>query len=73
MMSPILNQVAEAMDGEVVIAKLNVDHNQPIAKKSKVRNIPTLVLFQDGQEVNRFVGVKTKKFLIAELRKYSQS
>ena len=71
MMSPVLNDVAEEMDGEVVIGKLNVDHNQPIAKKYKVRSVPTLVLYENGQEIDRFVGVKNKKFLLKELRKYS--
>jgi len=66
--TPILNEVAEVLDGEVKIGKINVDHNQPIAGKLKVRNIPTLVVFKDGQEINRFTGVKTKKFLIRELR-----
>jgi len=66
--APILNDVAEEMDGEVKIGKINVDHNQPIAGKFKVRNIPTLILLKDGQEINRYVGVKTKKFLIKQLR-----
>ncbi len=69
MMAPILNDIAEQMHGEVTVGKLNVDQNQIIAKKNKVRNIPTLVLYQDGQEINRFVGVKTKKYLIKELQK----
>jgi len=72
MMAPILNNIAEEMDGEVIIGKLNVDHNQAVAKKYKVRNIPTLVLYQNGQEIDRFVGVKNKKFLVKELSKYSK-
>ena len=68
MVAPILNDVAEELDGEVKIGKLNIDHNQQVAGKLKVRNIPTLVLFNDGIEIKRFIGVKTKKFLIKELR-----
>ncbi len=68
MVAPILNDVAEEMDGQVTIGKLNVDHNQQIAGKLKVRNIPTLVLFKNGEEIKRFVGVKTKKFLVKEIR-----
>jgi len=67
MIAPVLNEIAEETD-EVTIAKLNVDHNQPVAKKYKVRNIPTMILFQDGQEVKRFVGVKSKKQLMKEIR-----
>ena len=73
MMAPVLNDVAEEMDDEVLIGKLNIDQNQIIAKKNKVKSIPTLVLYQDGQEINRFVGVKNKKFLVKELRKYSKA
>lgn len=69
MMSPVLNDLAESIDDSAQIGKLNVDQNQPIAQKYKVRSIPTLVLFKDGKEINRFVGVKTKKFLVAELAK----
>lgn len=64
MMAPVLNEVAEEMDGQVRVGKLNVDHNQPVAQKYKVRNIPTMILFRDGKEVDRYVGVKSKKALI---------
>jgi thioredoxin 1 len=67
MVTPILNNVAEELHGKVTIGKINVDHNQLIAGKHKVRNIPTLILYQDGIEVKRFVGVKTKKFLLKEI------
>ncbi len=66
MVAPILNEIAEEEPG-VTIAKVNVDHQQPLAQKYKVRNIPTLVMFRDGKEVNRYVGVKTKKFLLKEI------
>ena len=69
MMAPILNDVAESADADVTVAKVNVDHNQPLANKYKVRNIPTLVMFKDGKEINRYVGVKNKKFLLKEIEK----
>ncbi len=68
-MSPILNDLAEEVDESVTVAKVNVDHNQALAKKFKVRSIPTLILYQDGVEVDRFMGVKSKKFLLKELQK----
>ncbi len=70
MMAPVLNEVAEHVGEEASIGKLNVDHNQPIAQKYKVRSIPTLILFRNGLEVNRYVGVKSKKFLLAEIQKH---
>ncbi len=71
MIAPILNDVAEELDGEVKIGKVNVDHNQALAKKFKVRSIPTMLVFQDGIEVERIVGVKSKKALIKQLAKYT--
>ena len=67
MMGPILNDVAETVDEDVTIAKLNVDQNPQISSKFKVKSIPTLILFKEGKEINRFVGLKTKKFLLNAL------
>ena len=66
MVAPVLNEIAEESD-KITIAKLNVDHNQPLAQKYKVRNIPTMILFRDGQEIKRFVGFKPKKALLKEI------
>lgn len=69
MMAPILNDLAESAGENVKIGKVNVDHNQPLAGKYKVRNIPTMVLYKQGKEINRFVGVKNKKFLLKEIER----
>ncbi len=66
MVAPVLNELAEETT-KATIAKLNVDNNQPLAQKYKVRNIPTIIMFQNGKEIKRFTGVKTKKFLISEI------
>ena len=68
-MAPVLNELAEETDEKVTIAKLNVDESQTTASKFNVRSIPTLILFNDGKEIHRFVGVKTKDYLIKELTK----
>ena len=67
MMAPVLNDIAETAANEVTIGKVNVDNQQQLAQKYKVRNIPTLVLFSNGREVKRFMGVKSKKFLLKEI------
>jgi thioredoxin 1 len=46
-----------------------VEQYQGLAQKFKIRNIPTMVLFKDGKEVERFVGIKTKDFLIKQIQK----
>lgn len=67
MMGPVLNDLAEEVDGKVTIAKLNVDEAKATASKFSVRSIPTLILFKNGKEIHRFVGVKTKDYLLKEL------
>ncbi len=67
MLSPILNEVAEEIDGKAKIGKLNIDEQQAIASKFNVRNIPTIILFKNGKEIDRIVGVKTKAVLVKKL------
>ena len=67
LMGPVLNNLAEEVDGKVTIAKLNVDEAKATASKFSVRSIPTLILFKNGKEIHRFVGVKTKDYLLKEL------
>jgi thioredoxin 1 len=67
LMVPVLNELAEETDGKVTIAKLNVDEAKATAARFSVRSIPTLILFKNGKEVHRFVGVKTKDYLLKEL------
>jgi len=61
---PILDEVAESVDGQAKIAKLNVDDAGDVAGRFGVQSIPTLILFKDGNDVRRFVGVQTKEILI---------
>jgi len=68
MMAPVLNEVAEELSGNLHVAKVNVEQYQSLAQQFKVRSIPTLILFKNGKEVNRFVGVKTKDFLIKQIQ-----
>lgn len=65
--APTLNEIAET-ESDILIGKVNVDHNQDLAKRYKVRNIPTMIIFKNGVEVGRIVGVKTKKAILNEVR-----
>lgn len=69
MVSPIVDQLADELDGRLVIGKCNVDENQDIAMKYGVMSIPTLVILKGGQEVNRIVGAMPKPALAAEIEK----
>ncbi len=69
MMAPILNNVASELTGNAHVGKVNIEQYQSLAQRYNVRSIPTLILFKDGKELNRFVGVKTKEFLLKEIGK----
>ena len=67
MQAPILDKVAEEMNGEVRIGKLNVDENPAIAARFGVSGIPTLIILNGGEEVDRLVGVQPEHVLTAKL------
>jgi thioredoxin 1 len=69
MMAPVLNELADEVGSGVKVCKVNVEQYQSIASKYAVRGIPTMLLFRDGREINRFVGVKSKDFLLEQIQK----
>jgi thioredoxin 1 len=69
MMAPVLNEVASELNGSSHVGKVNIEQYQSLAQKYKVRNIPTMILFENGREINRFVGIKSKDFLIQQIQK----
>jgi thioredoxin 1 len=69
MMGPILNDISGELTGNSKVGKVNVDEHQALAQKYKVRGIPTMILFKNGTEISRFVGVKSKDFLINAMGK----
>lgn len=69
MMAPVLNEVATDLKGNAHVGKVNIEQYQTLARDYKVRSIPTMVLFKNGQEVDRFVGFKSKEFLMKQLQK----
>ena len=64
MLAPVIEELAEDFDGKAKICKVNtdeVDNNQDFAGKYGIRNIPTVLVFKDGEVVGRQVGVAPKK------------
>jgi len=57
-LAPVLEKVAKEVSGQAIIAKLDIDHAQKIASDYKVTSIPTLILFKDGKEIGRIVGLR---------------
>ncbi|REG87915.1 thioredoxin [Winogradskyella sediminis] len=64
MLSPILKQVKDSMGDDVSIIKIDVDKNQALASKYKVRGVPTMLLFKNGRQVWRQSGVLQKDDII---------
>ena len=60
MLGPVIEEIANEYEGRVVVGKVDVDSNQDYAAKYGVRNIPTVLVFQNGEVVGRQVGVAPK-------------
>ena len=67
MMAPVLNEVSDSLTGDKSVGKVNVEIAKIISSKYNIRSIPTMILFKDGKEINRFVGIKSKEFLVREI------
>ena len=64
MLAPVLEQVADEVKDKAVIGKLDIDESLDIAKEYNVMSVPTMILFKDGQEVDRIVGLRQKSQII---------
>jgi len=66
---PIIEVVAKEISGQAKVGKLDVEANQATAQKYQVMSIPTIIIFKNGQEVEKMVGVQNKDNLIDKLSK----
>ena len=60
MLSPVVDELAEEHSGEVYVGKVNIDEEPELATRFGVMSIPTLMVFKDGQVVNKSVGLVPK-------------
>jgi thioredoxin 1 len=68
MMAPVLNDLSEELSGASV-GKINIEDHPKMASQYGVRSIPTMIIFKNGKEVNRLIGVKSKEILHREINK----
>ena len=68
MIAPVLEEISQEYDGQLQVAKLDVDHNNDSAFKYGVMSIPTLILFKDGQPAERIVGFMPKEKLLQRIK-----
>ncbi len=67
MVGPIISELAEEYAGKAVIGKLDVDSNPGVTGQFRVRNIPTILFFKNGEVVEKQVGAVPKATLVAKL------
>ena len=60
-MSPAVEAAAQKLAGQAKVFKLNVDDNPSVSPRFGIKGIPTLILFKDGRETNRLVGLSSKE------------
>ena len=68
-LSPILEEVAEELDGEVTIAKVNVDEERNLGAMFQIMSIPNVLIFNHGEKVDEFVGLRSKDDIVAQVKK----
>ena len=67
--TPVLDELAQKYEGKFIIGKVNVDEHPDLAAQFGILNIPTLIFFKEGQEVDRVVGVQPKSQLDEKIQK----
>lgn len=70
MVAPIIDQLAEEFVGQASVGKVNIDEHDQAAAAFGVASIPTMIIFKDGQEVERIVGVRPRPQLSEAIRRH---
>lgn len=61
---PVIEALADEYEGRLTVAQIDMDDNQDIASQFEVQNLPSLLLFKQGKEVDRLIGMKSKDTLV---------
>jgi len=59
-LAPVVEKLAGVFEGRVTVGKVDVDEEQELAARYKIRSVPTVILFKDGEEAARSIGVQTQ-------------
>lgn len=73
MIAPTLDRLAAESDGQYVIAKLNIDENPQTAARFQIASIPTMLLFKDGNLIDRLIGLQPRQAIAERLRVAARS
>lgn len=70
MIAPVIEELADSLIDKVKVGKLNVDDNPQTPGQYGIMSIPTMIIYNNGEEAERIIGFKTKSELIKMLEKY---
>ena len=71
MVGPVINELAKEMQGKIVFGKLNVDENHQTSAKYGIMSIPTLLVFKNGNLIDKIIGALPKESLRSKLNQYT--
>lgn len=70
MLGPIIEELHDDFQGKAIVGKVDVDNNQQVSMDYGIRNIPTVLIFKNGEVVDKFVGVAAKASIAEKLNAY---
>lgn len=70
MLGPIIEEIATDFEGKALVGKIDVDNNQQVSVDYGIRNIPTVLIFKNGEVVDKLVGVAPKEVIAEKLNSY---
>jgi thioredoxin 1 len=70
MIAPVIKEMARDYAGKILFGKLNVDENHEVAMEYQIMSIPTLLVFKDGELVDRIIGAMPRQTLEPKITKY---
>lgn len=69
-LGPVLDEVADEMSGKIKVVKINTDENLKTAKEYSISGLPTILVFKNGEAVERLVGLMQKSALVSNIEKH---
>jgi len=69
-LGPVLDEVAEELGSKIKVVKINTDENLKTAKEYSISGLPSLLVFKNGQAVERLVGLMPKSSILSNIEKY---
>lgn len=70
MISPVIDELAEELTGKAGVFKVDSDQYKDVCVEYSIKNLPTMLIFKNGEEVDRVVGVTDKEVLIQKLESF---